>query len=283
MCDSGYAVLEVQHRGSIAMIDTLKDQWTITEEWYILRSSHAIGRSTVAMGAVDLLRAAEVVRADSRFTKNISICGVYYSALSSLYAGALDSGIGKAMLFGLPYSHLFDGKFVSAGGYKLVYNGKTKAPYLMNVLKYCDVPQALALMAPRKVTLSGVDSTQFAWTRSIYNVMGASQELTFGNANTAVKTSANRHSGLFDPFIIYPFPSHTKIAFMVHESNRVNVSVFNAFGERVKTLVNDMRIPGPYEAYWDGTDDNGGKVSDGLYFCRLNEGQKMGVKRMAVK
>ncbi len=49
----------------------------------------------------------------------------------------------------------------------------------------------------------------------------------------------------------------------------VTLQVFNILGEKVKTLVKDDMQPGRYFIVWDGSNDNGQKVSSGTYIYRL--------------
>ena len=47
----------------------------------------------------------------------------------------------------------------------------------MNVLQVLDIPQAVALVLPRRVVLTGVDPEAFRWTRQAAELLGA--ELSF--------------------------------------------------------------------------------------------------------
>jgi flagellar hook assembly protein FlgD len=44
-------------------------------------------------------------------------------------------------------------------------------------------------------------------------------------------------------------------------------------GRKVKTLVSEPHKPGYYTTIWDGTDDNGRKMSSGVYFIRFTAGE----------
>ena len=50
------------------------------------------------------------------------------------------------------------------------------APRLLNVLRVCDVPTALGLLAPRPLTVTG-DKKKFAETAAAYRAAGAAGEL----------------------------------------------------------------------------------------------------------
>lgn len=63
---------------------------------------------------------------------------------------------------------------------------------------------------------------------------------------------------------------------------RTKLVVYNLLGRKVKTLVDQTQIPGTYQVTWDGTTDNGQKVSSGIYFYRLERGKDSETKKMAL-
>ena len=67
-----------------------------------------------------------------------------------------------------------------------------------------------------------------------------------------------------------PFNSETSILFDLKEGGEVSLLVYNLFGQKVKTLVNNEQTAGFHTVIWDGKDDNGNPVSTGLYICTLS-------------
>ena len=65
-------------------------------------------------------------------------------------------------------------------------------------------------------------------------------------------------------------------------SNPVSLKIYNITGQLVKTLVNDNKTPGYYNATWNGKSDNGQKVSAGIYIYRLQAGDKNLTKKMVL-
>ena len=61
-----------------------------------------------------------------------------------------------------------------------------------------------------------------------------------------------------------PFNPATLIPFSVPERSHVRVDVYNALGENVATLVNEVKEAGRYEIRFDATD-----LSSGIYLYRL--------------
>jgi len=62
-----------------------------------------------------------------------------------------------------------------------------------------------------------------------------------------------------------PFNPFTKIKYELIKNENVSLKVFNISGQEVKTIVNEFKSAGSHYAYWDGTKNNGQKVSSGIY------------------
>jgi hypothetical protein len=74
---------------------------------------------------------------------------------------------------------------------------------------------------------------------------------------------------------VLPNPSRgaTSIAYAVPApGSHVSVKVFDIRGRLAATLVNEPKIPGRYVARWDRRNQNGGLVSPGVYFVRMESG-----------
>ena len=66
-----------------------------------------------------------------------------------------------------------------------------------------------------------------------------------------------------------PFNPETKISFQLNKSGKIELSIYNIKGRKIKTLLKGLKNKGFYEITWDGTDANGKKVASGLYFNKL--------------
>lgn len=62
-----------------------------------------------------------------------------------------------------------------------------------------------------------------------------------------------------------PFSASTTIAYRLTASEVVHMTVHNALGQMVKTLVNTVQPAGPQRVIWDGTDAVGQAVAPGVY------------------
>ena len=66
-----------------------------------------------------------------------------------------------------------------------------------------------------------------------------------------------------------PFNPGTTIRYDVPRMSRIRLEVFNVLGCLVRTLVDRTVQPGSYDVTWDGTDEEGVRVSSGVHFFRL--------------
>ena len=58
--------------------------------------------------------------------------------------------------------------------------------------------------------------------------------------------------------------------FAVH--GHVNLSIYNALGQRVRTLVDMVQSKGTHRLFWKGDSDDGEQLAAGVYFYRLTVG-----------
>ncbi|MBZ0270316.1 T9SS type A sorting domain-containing protein [bacterium] len=67
-----------------------------------------------------------------------------------------------------------------------------------------------------------------------------------------------------------PFSSATTIQFTLRASERIDLSVYDVRGRRVRALMRDRPLSsGHHEVAWDGVDGTGREVSSGVYFYRM--------------
>jgi len=77
-----------------------------------------------------------------------------------------------------------------------------------------------------------------------------------------------------------PFNPDTTIRFSVPSDGRVTVTIYNIKGQRVKQLLNEQVVVGSYAVMWNGTDSIGRAVSSGLYFAKIEQGNKHRIHKM---
>lgn len=66
-----------------------------------------------------------------------------------------------------------------------------------------------------------------------------------------------------------PFNPETRIRYSIPEPGFVSIKIYKIDGEMIKELENLNRRAGTYEVIWNGTNNNGNKVSSGVYFYQL--------------
>ncbi len=71
-----------------------------------------------------------------------------------------------------------------------------------------------------------------------------------------------------------PFNPSTTIRFNMKEPGRVKLQIFNLRGEVVRTLANGEHKAGLHEKHWNGHDHTGNLVASGVYFYRLQIGER---------
>ena len=76
-----------------------------------------------------------------------------------------------------------------------------------------------------------------------------------------------------------PFNPSTTISYTIRAAAFTTLKVFNLLGEEVASLVNELKAPGAYSVTWDPGDGRGG-VSSGVYYCRMQSGGTLELKKM---
>jgi hypothetical protein len=78
-----------------------------------------------------------------------------------------------------------------------------------------------------------------------------------------------------------PFNPETIIEFKVPERGAVILDIYNALGQKIRSLVDDIRQAGTYRVFWDGTDDFGNRVATGIYLYQLR-GQNVQITKKMI-
>jgi len=78
-----------------------------------------------------------------------------------------------------------------------------------------------------------------------------------------------------------PMRARSHVAYTLAVPGRVRVEVFSADGRRVRTLVDDWRPAGAFDAEWNGTDAGGAVAPSGVYFIRLQTAGASDTRRVA--
>ena len=132
-------------------------QWTTKNPPnYVERSHYLLGR-TVDSGRVwDLAATAAYLRARHGERCPVCFAGEGGAAVLAVYGALLEPEVGGLVLFEAPGSHM-----------------ESTAPVLLNVLRVCDVPEAVGMLAPRSVRLLGPVQQWSQRTAALYRSAGA--------------------------------------------------------------------------------------------------------------
>jgi uncharacterized repeat protein (TIGR02543 family) len=79
-----------------------------------------------------------------------------------------------------------------------------------------------------------------------------------------------------------PFNPTTTITVDLPVTSPVALEIYNILGEKVATLVNDVRDAGSYQVIWDGRDESHNPVASGVYLYRVRAGDFTAVKKMVL-
>ena len=71
-----------------------------------------------------------------------------------------------------------------------------------------------------------------------------------------------------------PFSSSTRLSIQYKSEETVKVEIYDSFGHWVKTMLSSSLSEGNYELKWDGTDNNGNHLPQGVYFAIMFSGKK---------
>ena len=120
-----------------------------------------------------------------------------------------------------------------------------------------------------------IDTLEVVWPNGIYNIFTNIQPNQY---ITIEEDSVNSYDITPVPkdFTINnypnPFRSGTNILFRTKNSGRVLVSIYNLLGQRVRVLMDQFKDKSTFDLFWDGKNDFGYDMPDGIYFIRtLNE------------
>jgi len=79
-----------------------------------------------------------------------------------------------------------------------------------------------------------------------------------------------------------PFTTTAEIAFGVGKEGNVSLSIFDCSGRLVRNLINKRLKPGNYCLRWDGKDDKGRGLAQGIYFYRFQTDDFKATKKMVL-
>jgi hypothetical protein len=112
----------------------------------------------------------------------------------------------------------------------------------------------------------------------LFSVEGYDSPVSTGVGDDAPRPAAARLIGNFPN----PFNPATTISYELDQPLRVRLSVYDARGRLVCTLVDGHETAGRHDTNWDGADASGRGVASGVYFARLEVGGRSDTRRMVL-
>jgi len=118
---------------------------------------------------------------------------------------------------------------------------------------------------------SGNDSTEITGTRQLV----VKRE---GDLNT--KSIEPPNSFVLHPNYPNPFNPQTQIRFEMPYAGKVDLSIYNLLGVKIKTLYSGQKPTGVYTFKWDGKNESSQLVSGGVYIYKLQSEKGMQMRKM---
>ncbi len=128
------------------------------------------------------------------------------------------------------------------------------------------------------------------WTDTTYNVVNPKRWSLRAIESTGVTSVEAKDITIITPddFKLKqnypnPFNPETTIEFYLPLNKRISLIIYNAAGQKIRTLINDETYQkGNYSLNWNGLNDNGQKVATGMYIYELKYGNFKQSKRMTL-
>ena len=132
-----------------------------------------------------------------------------------------------------------------------------------------------------------IDSLRVIWPSGIIDVFenllpNKSVTITEGGTITGTEKTDRVVLELFALSQNYPNPFNpqTMIEYSLTTVSHVILNIYNLRGQAIKTLVNELQGTGMQTATWKGENDQGQKVSSGVYIYQIKVGDFITSKKM---
>lgn len=82
----------------------------------------------------------------------------------------------------------------------------------------------------------------------------------------------------------YPNPFHatTTMRLQLEQEGPVELAIFDMSGRRVATLLDEVVAAGTHQVGWDGREEAGSRLANGIYFIRLVQGDSVSTRKVAL-
>ncbi|HOW69151.1 MAG TPA: prolyl oligopeptidase family serine peptidase [Phycisphaerae bacterium] len=132
-------------------------RWTTKSPPNYVRRAHVLIGHTVETGQVlDVAAAAGYLRGRAVRSVSVELAGRGAAGVLAAYAALFQPGVVGVTLAAPPLSHM-----------------RPDAPQFLNVLRVCDLPESLGMLAPRWLTIVGQEDEDLNRVKAIYATAGA--------------------------------------------------------------------------------------------------------------
>jgi dienelactone hydrolase len=135
-----------------------ENAWREEPPWPVRRSLALLGHTVDSGRVFDVIRAARELRASAGGGRAIGVAGRGQAGVIGAYAALLGAEVDEVVVADPPATH-------------------EEGPIFLNVLRVCDIPEALGLLAPRPLLLIGANHPSFRRTAIFYDAAGAREKL----------------------------------------------------------------------------------------------------------
>jgi hypothetical protein len=108
-------------------------------------------------------------------------------------------------------------------------------------------------------------------------------ESSAGNLVLVVTKGVSRYEG-YALSLNYPNPFNpsTSFSLTIPANAKVDVSVYDVSGRKIKTVISRVLSRGEHKVTWDGSTDRGEPAMSGIYFVRMNAGSFSAVRKVVL-
>lgn len=190
-------------------------------------------------------------------------------ALNSITAGAGPQGIGYIIRPGGSATFVAGNTITLMSGFKAT-NGSS---FHATICLLCD-------NFPSEVTVSSSQNSKLAYTGNTDADKRDAEGLSQGLSNTIEEPTPTEYS--LSQNHPNPFNPETTIKYALKEDSRVELTIYNILGEKVRTLVDEQQPAGYKSVLWDGRNEHGVAVPSGIYIYRIRAGDFIKAHRMVL-
>jgi len=226
-----------------------------------------------------------------RFGTFISVSGDY------IIIGAPGEEIGETYIFRLDNSNWIEDTILTASD-GFYYNHFGRSVSISDdfiVVGACDCPdvgmsasayffekEGSDWIERNKLTIENWGAFGYSVSISGENaIVGANLDWGVSNATGAAYLISNDGTSLDQKMITnltninvknYPNPFNptTTIEYSIQNDSKVNLTIYNIKGQKIKTLAQNEFTKGNHSIIWNGDDESGNSVSSGIYYYKLN-------------